>query len=83
MNQKLEGQIRHILTLVAGFLGALGLIDSEVLEAGQQVLLTVLGAILAVIAFVRSYITKQRDEDVEKLSTAVAEKVTAALPLAK
>jgi len=83
MNQKLEGQIRHILTLVAGFLGALGVIDSEVLEAGQQVLLTLLGAILAVIAFVRSYITKQKDEDVEAISTSVVEKLVTRLPLVK
>jgi len=75
MNQKLEGQIRHILTLVAGFLGALGLIPNELIADGQEVLMVVVGAVFAVIAFVRSYITKQSDEDVEKIATKVAEKL--------
>jgi len=79
MNQKLEGQIRHILTLVAGFLSALGFIETEILEASQQLILQIVSVGFAVVAFVRSYITKSRDEDVEKVATAVAEKVTARL----
>lgn len=62
MNQKTEGQIRHILSLVSGVLVFLGL-DDGLLDSAQEVIMVVIGAIMAVIAFVRSYISKGGDEE--------------------
>lgn len=75
MNQKLEGQIRHILSLVGGFLVALGVLDTEVIDAGLDVVMTLVGGVFALIAFVRSYVSKQSNEDAEKIATAVAAKL--------
>ena len=58
MNQQTEGKLRHVLTLIAGFIGALNLLPEETIGQGQLILADVIGIIFAAIAFYRSHITK-------------------------
>ena len=58
--QQFDGQIRHILSLVGGVLVALGLVDNEVVQEGTAVVVALVGAVMAVIAFVKSLKAKEK-----------------------
>jgi hypothetical protein len=59
MSQKVEGIIRHIMTVIAGFLISLNLLPEDTVTDAQVVIGNLVGVIFAAIAFVRSYITKK------------------------
>ena len=58
MNQKLEGVIRHIIGMVAGVLITIGVMNPDLITEAQEIISLVIGAIFAIVAFVRSWITK-------------------------
>jgi len=57
---QVNGQVRHILTLVGGVLVALGVVDNEIVQQGQEVIFGLIGAGVAAYAFVKSFLAKEK-----------------------
>lgn len=65
MNQKIEGQIRHVLTVVGTVLVMMGVFTEEMVMEATDIILTAVGVVMAGFAFYRSYITKSEDTAAE------------------
>lgn len=59
MNQKLEGVIRHIISMIAGVLITIGVLNPDLVTDAQEALSVLVGSVFAIVAFVRSWITKK------------------------
>lgn len=60
LDPRTEGQLRHVLTLAAGFLIALNVAPENAVAEAKEILLDMTAVIFTTIAFVRSYITKPK-----------------------
>lgn len=57
---KLNGIINHILTLVGGILVAIGVISDDQFSQGVTVIMDVVGAVLALWGFIRSFTAPEK-----------------------
>lgn len=55
MNPQLLGTIRHILTLLGGFLVAMGIVSEETVLGISDAVFQIIGGIITIVAFVASW----------------------------
>jgi hypothetical protein len=55
MNPQLLGTIRHILTLLGGFLVAMGVVSEEAIMGVSDAVFQIIGGVITIIAFVASW----------------------------
>lgn len=62
MTEQVKGIIRHIVTLLAGFLTAFNVLDTELVTNAQEVIMQIVAVVGSIWAFVSSYLSKKKPQ---------------------